>query len=81
VGLGKVRFIGVSNFVVSDLEKAQASLSKYKIASNQVRYNPTAQVLTGAARHAMLAELHSPRFVDLPPAEVYATLLDDGRYL
>jgi putative transposase len=28
-----------------------------------------------------LAELHHPRFIDLAPAEVYATLLDDGRYL
>src|SRR5207247_6345529 len=36
---GKVRFIGVSNFSVTDLKKAQAALSKYKIASNQVRYN------------------------------------------
>jgi putative transposase len=25
--------------------------------------------------------LHEPRFVDLAPAEVYATLLDEGRYL
>ncbi len=31
-------------------------------------------------RHAVLAELHHPRFVDLAPAEVYATLLDEGRY-
>jgi len=30
---------------------------------------------------AILAVLHEPRFVDLPPAEVYASLLDDGRYL
>ena len=29
----------------------------------------------------VLAVLHEPRFVDLPPAEVYATLLDEGRYL
>ena len=25
--------------------------------------------------------MHEPRFVDLAPAEVYATLLDEGRYL
>jgi hypothetical protein len=25
--------------------------------------------------------LHEPRFVDLAPAEVYATLLDEGMYL
>ena len=29
----------------------------------------------------MLARLHEPRFVDLAPAEVYATLLDEGAYL
>src|SRR5882724_3233787 len=30
---------------------------------------------------AVLAVLHEPRFVDLTPAEVYATLLEEGRYL
>jgi putative transposase len=29
----------------------------------------------------VLARLHEPRFVDLAPAEVYATLLDEGAYL
>jgi putative transposase len=29
----------------------------------------------------VLAVLHEPRFVDLAPAEVFATLLDEGRYL
>ncbi len=29
----------------------------------------------------MLAELHSERFVDSAPAQVWATLLDEGRYL
>ena len=29
----------------------------------------------------MLDVLHAPRFVDLAPAEVYATLLDEGHYL
>lgn len=32
-------------------------------------------------RGAVLAVLHEPRFVDLPPAEVWATLLDEGSYL
>ena len=32
-------------------------------------------------RQAVLDVLHQPRFVDLAPAEVYATLLDEGRYL
>ncbi len=29
----------------------------------------------------MLQELHSERFVDRSPAQVWATLLDEGRYL
>ena len=32
-------------------------------------------------RRAVLDVLHEPRFVDVAPAEVYATLLDEGRYL
>jgi len=39
VDRGKVRFIGVSNFSIADLKKAQAALSKYKLFSNQVRYS------------------------------------------
>ena len=39
VGMGKVRFIGVSNFSAREIEKAQVSLSKAKIVSNQVRYS------------------------------------------
>jgi diketogulonate reductase-like aldo/keto reductase len=36
---GKVRFIGVSNFTVSEFKEAQSALSKCKIAANQVRYS------------------------------------------
>lgn len=36
---GKIRFIGVSNFDVGYLRRAQRSLSKHKIVSNQVRYS------------------------------------------
>jgi len=32
-------------------------------------------------RERILAVLHSDRFAELPPAEVYATLLDEGTYL
>ena len=31
-------------------------------------------------RHAVLDVLHEPRFVDLPPVEVYNALLDEGTY-
>jgi putative transposase len=40
-----------------------------------------ARALPPAERQAVLEVLHQPRFVDLAPAEIYATLLDDGRYL
>jgi diketogulonate reductase-like aldo/keto reductase len=36
---GKIRFIGVSNFFLRDLERAQACLKKHKIVSNQVKYS------------------------------------------
>jgi putative transposase len=39
------------------------------------------RALTAGEQQAVLDVLHEPRFVDLAPAEVYATLLDEGRYL
>ncbi len=36
---GKVRFIGVSNFTVSEMQEAQRALRKQKIVSNQMRYS------------------------------------------
>src|SRR4051795_7414890 len=40
-----------------------------------------ARALSEPERAAVLAELRSERFVDSAPAQVYATLLDEGRYL
>jgi putative transposase len=37
--------------------------------------------LSDAEREAILAELHSERFLDSSPAQVWATLLDEGTYL
>ena len=45
------------------------------------RRRPSPRALSDAERMAVLAVLHEPRFVDLAPAEVYATLLDEDRYL
>ena len=46
------------------------------------RPRPTpARALSEQERQAVLAELHSERFVDSSPAQVWATLLDEGRYL
>jgi len=36
---GIIRFIGVSNFYVNQVEEAQRALSRHRIAANQVKYN------------------------------------------
>jgi putative transposase len=38
------------------------------------------RALSASERRAVLDVLHEPRFADLAPDEVYATLLDEGRY-
>ncbi len=40
-----------------------------------------ARALSETEREQVLAELHSERFQDCAPAQVWATLLDEGRYL
>jgi putative transposase len=40
-----------------------------------------ARALSESERQAVLAVLHSERFVDCSPAQVWATLLDEGCYL
>jgi diketogulonate reductase-like aldo/keto reductase len=47
VDAGKVRFIGVSNFSVRDLAKAQVALSRQRIVSNQVRYSLIERTIEG----------------------------------
>ncbi len=42
---------------------------------------PPARALLPPEREAVLDELHSERFVDKAPAEVFATLLDEGVFL
>lgn len=41
----------------------------------------SSRALAPKERQEVLEVLHTPRFVDLTPAQVYATLLDDGKYL
>jgi diketogulonate reductase-like aldo/keto reductase len=65
VDMGKIRFIGVSNFSVSDLEEAQASMGKYRIVSNQVKYSLfhkeiEAQLLPYCQRHKITVIAYSP---------------------
>ena len=47
VDAGKVRFIGVSNFSVRDLNQAQAALGTRRIVSNQVRYSLIERTIEG----------------------------------
>ena len=42
---------------------------------------PHPRALSQGERQSVLEILHSDRFVDTAPAEVYATLLDEGRFL
>ena len=42
---------------------------------------PPARALNAQERQAVLDHLHAERFRDKAPAEVYATLLDEGTYL
>ena len=44
------------------------------------RPSPPPRTLSAEERQAVLAIVHSDRFVDQAPATVYATLLDEGRY-
>jgi len=50
-----------------------------KAKTPAVRHVPRA--LPPGERQRVLAVLHADRFADLPPAEVYATLLDEGKYV
>ena len=39
VDQGKVRFIGVSNFYLKNLQEAEAAMTRHKIVANQVKYS------------------------------------------
>ena len=51
------------------------------VSEHQQPRSKPARALDEAEREAVLDELTSARFVDRSPAEVVATLLDEGRYL
>ena len=51
-----------------------------QLAAVAARPSPP-RTLPAAERTAVLDLLHAPRFVDLAPAQVYAGLLDEGRYV
>jgi putative transposase len=45
------------------------------------RERPQPRALSEGERQVILDELHSDRFADVSPTEVWAILLDEGRYL
>ena len=60
----------------------RASFYRSRHPRPEPRPRPTpARALPAEERQVVLDVLHEPRFVDLVPAEVYATLLDEHRYL
>jgi diketogulonate reductase-like aldo/keto reductase len=70
VDAGLVKYIGVSNFSVSELRDAQAAMSKYPIVSNQVLYNLNSRSI----EHDLLphCQKHHVTVIAYTP-------LDDGR--
>ena len=65
------------------LEVPRASFYRHlcpQPASTSQRPTP-ARALSLPERHSVLDQLHAERFLDQSPREIYATLLDEGRYL
>lgn len=62
------------------LSRATLYRSRVTIAKPTLR-RPSPRALSNAERQAVLITLHSPRFADKAPQQVYATLLDEGKYL
>ena len=64
------------------LDVSRASFYRRYEPRPQPKPQPTpSRALTASERKTVLDTLHSERFVDLAPYEVYATLLDDDTYL
>src|ERR1017187_5896598 len=60
----------------------RATLYRRMLPTAPRRVRPTpARALDAAERQTVLDHLHSERFSDKAPAEVYATLIDEGVYL
>jgi diketogulonate reductase-like aldo/keto reductase len=65
VDAGKVRFIGVSNFSVAEMRRAQKALRKHPLVANQVRYNLVdrtieTELLPYCEAHNILVIAYSP---------------------
>ena len=63
-------------------EQSASSMPSALVGSQpRERRQQQPRALTEAERAVVLEVLHSERFVDAAPATIYATLLDEGRYL
>ena len=60
---------------------SRASLYRRRRPRQEPRRATPARALSEPERHEVLQLLHSERFVDAAPAQVHATLLEEGRYL
>jgi len=63
---------------------SRATAYRHRVPRSPIERRPrsgSARALSDEERAQVLSQLHSERFVDVAPAAVYATLLDEGRYL
>ena len=66
------------------LQFSRSTFYRLKNADKQLPPSPRKphpRALTSGERAEVLDQLHSERFMDKAPAEVYATLLDEEKYL
>lgn len=75
------RALGVAPATYYRQRKLQAPLQAPLCATPPVSRRLSPRALSTLERQRVLDVLHGPRFIDLAPAEVYATLLDEGTYL
>jgi putative transposase len=78
-----VQEIGSRLGVASTCDAVGLSRATYYrgIPRPELQPRTTPRALSAAERGAVLEVLHEPRFIDLSPGEVYATLLDESKYL
>src|SRR5712692_9123229 len=79
LGVSRARFYRDRNPRRAVASEPEESTAPVRPEMDPPRSHPRA--LNAAERQVVLATLHAPRFCDVSPAEVYATLLDEGAYL
>lgn len=76
VDMGKIRYIGVSNFSMEELIAAQKAMSKYTIVSNQVEYS----LLVRDAEKELLPFCHKTGITLIAYSPLARGALFSGRY-